>query len=219
MTSKIEWDSAAASAEDAPVGPKLLNQVVPKYNELLDIVEKYNAATDVDEAVKSWTPAEGSEEAKLAKQIEQAEALIAKNKAIIAEAARKAVISSIDPDFDEAKVKAAYKDVRNELRTSVNAIRETFDMLGFVEYEISPAGRKTNYKGTNEHGELLVQLLDIPSIREGGKSGGTVDDAAKAERKAAKDWGRANGWEVKDKGQISSDLLNAYREAMANESK
>ena len=208
------WDETAAGAEDAAVGPKLLNQVIPLFKKINKVADTYKAATDVDEAVKEYTFPEDSEEAKLAKQIEQAKALIAKNEAIIAESARKAVIASIDPNFDELKVKAEFKDTRNELRTKLTSIRDTFEMLGYVDYEISPAGRKTNYTGTNEYGEILVSLFDLPSIERGSKSGGTVDEAAKAERKAAKAWGKENGWTVADKGQISKELLEAYRESL-----
>lgn len=212
----IEWDESEADKESATAGAKLLNQVVPLFNKLQDITATFNAATDVDEAVKAWTPAENSEEAKLAKQIEQAKALIAKNEAILAETARKEVLASVAPDFDEAKVKAAFKDTRNELRERLKSIRETFDMLGYVEYELSPTGRKTAYKGTNEYGEILVKLYDMPNIEKGSSAGGS-DDAAKAERKAAKDWGKANGWTVADKGQISKELLEAYRASLNSE--
>lgn len=205
------WDEEAAGAETAGVGPKLLNQVVPLFKDLHSIADTYKAATDVDEAVKDYTFPEGSEEAGLAKQIEQAKALIAKNTAILDERAREAVIKSIDPNFDEAKTKAKFRDTRNDFRARYNSIRDTFEMLGYVEYELSPAGRKTNYKGTNEYGSILVAMGDIPSIERGGSSSGPVDEAAKAERKAAKAWGKANGWEVADKGQISKDLLEAYR--------
>lgn len=208
------WDEQAAGAEDAAVGPKLLNQVIPLFKKINAVADTYKAATDVDEAVKEYTFPEDSEEAKLAKQIEQAKALIAKNEAIIAESARKAVIASIDPNFDEMKVKASFKDTRNELRSKLTSIRDTFEMLGYVDYDISPAGRKTNYTGTNEYGTILVSLFDLPSIERGGKATGTVDEAAKAERKAAKAWGKENGWTVADKGQISKELLEAYRESL-----
>lgn len=210
-----QWDSAKAGAEDAPVGPKLLNQVVPLFKSLGELAETFNAATDVDEAVKNYKFAEDSEEAKLAKQVEQAKALIAKNEAILAERARAAVIANVAPDFDEAKVKAEFKDTKTELRTKLTSIRDTFEMLGYVEYDISPAGRKTNYRGTNTYGDVLVHLFEYPSIDGGAKAtGGKVDEEAKAERKAAKQWGKENGWEVADKGQISKDLLNAYRESL-----
>lgn len=205
------WDEEKAGAEDAAVGPKLLNQVVPVFKELVAVADKYRAATDVDEAVKAYTFPEGSEEATLALQIEQAKALIAKNTAILDEAARKAVIANVDPNFDEQKVKAAFKDTRNDFRARFNSIRDTFEMLGYVEYDLSPAGRKTNYRGTNEYGSVLVALSDIPSIERGGSSNSPVDEAAKKERKDAKEWGKENGWEVADKGQISKDLLEAYR--------
>lgn len=208
------WDSEKAGAEDAPVGPKLLNQVVPLFKSLEEIADTYNSATDVDEAVKNYTFPEDSEEAKLAKQVEQAKALIAKNEAILAERARAAVISNVAPDFDEAKAKSAYKDTRTELRSKLTSIRDTFEMLGYVEYDISPAGRKTNYRGTNSYGEILVHLFEFPSIEGGTKGNTKVDEEAKEERKAAKAWGKANGWEVADKGQISKDLLNAYRESL-----
>lgn len=211
------WDEEAAGAETAGVGPKLLNQVVPLFKDLHTIADTYKAATDVDEAVKAYTFPEGSEEAGLAKQIEQAKALIAKNEAIIKERAREAVIKSIDPNFDEAKTKAKFRDTRNDFRARYNSIRDTFEMLGYVEYELSPAGRKTNYSGTNEYGSILVAMGDIPSIERGGSASGPVDEAAKAERKAAKAWGKANGWEVADKGQISKDLLEAYRASQSGE--
>ena len=215
--SQIEWDETAADSEDATAGQKLLNQVVPLYNHLVEVADTYAAATDVDEAVKGWKPTDEADIKKL-NQIEQAKAIIAKFEAELAEKARAEVLASVAPDFDEAKVKADYKDTRAELRDRLKSIRETFDMLGYVTYELSPTGRKTEYKGTNEYGETLVKLYDMPNIdAKGATSGGAVDEEAKAERKAAKEWGRANGWEVSDKGQINKELLTAYRESLTAE--
>jgi hypothetical protein len=53
------------------------------------------------------------------------------------------------------------------------------------------------------------------TTRGGGRaSGGTA--AARPDREqtqAVREWGRANGWDVKDRGRIPADLLEAYNGA------
>jgi ribose 5-phosphate isomerase RpiB len=215
MTAQIEWDSVAADAETASIPQKLLNTVVPVYNELAAIEAKFNAATDIEAAVADQIEnATDEESATLKAQIEKANALIAKNTAVLEENARKAVLENIDPEFDEAKYKARHNDLRNELKDKGNSIRGTFKILGYVTSELSPAGRESNFKGETPEGELLLKVLSVPKLGTDKDSSGKKTDPAVVEfNKNAKAWAKEQGMQVADKGALSKEVKEAYSAA------
>lgn len=216
MATKIEWDSTAADAETASIPQKLLNTVVPLYNELAEIEAKFNAATDIEVAVADAIESATDEESVTLKaQIEKAKNLIAKNTATLEENARKAVLENIDPEFDEAKYKAAYNDKRNELVENGKSIRGTFKILGYVTSELSPAGRESNFKGETPEGELLLKVLSVPKLGadKADSSGKKTDPAVVEFNKAAKAWAKENGMTVADKGALSKEVKEAYSAA------
>lgn len=215
MSTKIEWDEQAAEAEDAPVGQKLLNELVPTYNKLVDVVEKYKAATDIEEAVSAAVENSTDEEVvKLREQIAKAERLIEHNKAAIDEKVRESVVASIDPEFDQDKYRAKYNDLRASIKTDGTTIRGTFKILRFLSAEVSPAGRESGWKAENEYGELLLKVLDVPKLEAGVSSANTTTDPAVKEfNKAAKEWGKKNGFKVADKGALSTEVKEAYTKA------
>lgn len=216
MTTKIEWDEKAADAETASIPQKLLNTLVPTYNQLAEIEAKYNAATDIDAAVADAIETLDDEESKtLRKQLAQAQALIEKNTAVLEERARQAVLDNIDPDFDEAKYKAKHNDLRNSLKEDGKSILGTFEILGFVSSDLSTAGRKSNYKGNTPEGELLLTVLEIPKLGTGTeKASATKTDPAVVEfNKNAKAWAKENGMEVAEKGALSKAVKEAYSKA------
>lgn len=219
MTTKIEWDEAAAESESAPIGQKLLNELVPTYNELVDVVDKYKAATDIDEAVAQAAESSTDEEVvKLREQIAKAKRLIEHNEAAIDERIREQVIANIDPDFDDDKYKARYNDLRASLKTDGQTVRSTFKMLRFVKAEVSPAGRESGWTAENEYGELLLKIMDIPKLEAGKADSSTqTDPAVKEFNKAAKEWGKKNGFKVADKGALSTEVKEAYTKATGNE--
>lgn len=210
MNAKIEWDTEAANTESATVGQKLLNHVVPLYNKLVDIATKFQAVTDLDAAAAEVAANSDDEESvTLRKQIEQATKLIEKNQAQLLAKARETLMADIDPEFDEAKVKAAYNDTKVELKKNLGNVRETFKLLGFVEAEVSPAGRESNWSAKTPDGETLVAVMDIPKL-EGNKETGGASEAVKEFNRAAKEWGRKNGFKVADKGALSTEVKEAY---------
>lgn len=211
---RIEWDEAEAAKETADAGTKLLNTVVPLYNKLVGIVEKYTAATDIDSAVEAGIASSTDEEVvTLRTQIEKAQKLIEANTAKINEKVRASLMADIDPEFDEAKVKAAYNDTRSELKKNGTSVRDVFKLLQFVTSELSPAGRESNFKGLNAQGELLLKVLDVPKLEGATASTGT-SDAVKEFNRAAKEWARnTGGFKVADKGALSTEVKEAYSKA------
>lgn len=215
MTTPIEWNAEQANSESATLPQKLLNTLVPLHNELAAIEAKYNAATDIEAAVTEQIASTTDEESlKLKKQIEQANALIAKNTAQLEESARTAVLANIDPEFDEAKYVAKYNDVRNDLKKKGESILGTFDILNFVEAERTPTGRVSTWKGLTPEGEMLLKVLEIQKL---GKSTGTTapktDPAVVEFNKAAKAWAKEQGIPVADKGALSNDVKEKYAAA------
>lgn len=210
----IEWDSAKASAEDASVDQKLLDHVIPLHNKLVEIVAKYQAVTDSEAAVEEYGNTSDDPEIVAARElVEKANKMIEKQKAIIAEKARAAVLESIDPEFDEAKVKALYNDTKVELKKNASNVRDTFKLLGFVEAEVSPAGRESNWKALKPQGELLLKALDFPKLEGAKESAGGASEAVKEFNRNAKEWARNNGMKVADKGALSTEVKEAYSKA------
>lgn len=217
MNAKIDWDTEAANTESASVGQKLLNHVVPLYNKLVEIATKFQAVTDLDAAAAEVAAnADDEESVTLRKQIEQARKLIEKNEALLISKARETLMADIDPEFDEAKVKAAYNDTKVELKKNLGNVRETFKLLGFVEAEVSPAGRESNWTAKTPDGETLIQVMEIPKL-EGNKETGGASEAVKEFNRAAKEWGRKNGFKVADKGALSTEVKEAYAKATGTE--
>ncbi len=211
MNAKITWDEAAASAEDATVDQKLLNHVVPLYNKLVEVVTKFQAVTDLDSAVEEFGNTSTDEEVvKYREQIAKAEALIERNRAAIAEKGRAALMADIDPEFDEAKVKAAYNDTKVELKKNLTNVRDTFKLLGYVSAEVSPAGRESNWTAKNEAGELLLKVSDLPRLEGAKESAGGASEAVKEFNRAAKEWARSQGMKVADKGALSTEVKEGY---------
>lgn len=219
MNAKIDWNEATAAADSASVGEKLLNTVVPTYNELLDLRATYKAATDVDGAVEALIDSADpdSEIGKMSKQIKQAEALIASHTAKIQELARvEALKNTAGEDFDEEKAKANYNDSRRELVKATQGILTTFELLGWVSPTKSETGRVTGYTVTDdpankEYAELLMQVLDVPKL-DGKASGGTDNKAAEIRK-----WALDTGLITSTKGKLSHDVKKAYFEAHKNE--
>jgi hypothetical protein len=214
MNAKIEWDTESASAETADLTTKLLNTVVPLYNELQDVEAKYQAANDAEGAVQAAIEnATDEESVTLKAQIEKAQALIAHHTAALEEKARKTVMDSIDPEYDEAKVIARHNDLRNELRDKGTNIRGTFKILGFVSSEVSTAGRESNFKGENGAGELLLKVLSVPKLGKAESTSSKTDPAVAEFNKNAKAWAKENGMEVAEKGALSNAVKEAYTKA------
>lgn len=213
MNAKIEWDTEAANTESATVGQKLLNHVVPLYNKLVEVATKFQAVTDLDAAAKDAVETMDDEESvTLREQMDKARKLLAHHEARLLEKARETLMADIDPEFDEAKVKAAYNDTKVELKKNLANVRETFKLLGFVEAEVSPAGRESNWTAKTSDGETLIAVMDIPKL-EGTKDSGGASDAVKEFNRAAKEWGRKNGFKVADKGALSTEVKEAYAKA------
>lgn len=215
MTSKIDFDLAAATKEDAPVSRQLLAQVIPAFNEFVDAHQRYLTNTNTAEAEKAYidNPTKDADKV-LADQIAKAEKLIEQNRAKLAESAKEAV--KPDAEFDEAKSKAAVTDGKNATRDAANTILPTFEMLGYVKAgKVTPSNRKTDWQGVTEDGKLLIKVLQsLPRKVDANSSDDDKDSPAaiakREVRKNAKEWGRKNGFQVADKGQLSSELLEKY---------
>lgn len=218
MSKAIEFNLEEASKEDAPAGLKLLSKVVPAYNEFIEALTTHLASTNTEEAEKAYIVNPSTKEDKeLATQIEQAEKLIARNTALLAEHAKTEVLKNVAPDFDKQKSEAHVKDSKNEVRKSAEVVLDSFEILGYVKPKSkTPTGRVSEWESTHEYGETLLKILQsIPRKIDAGVTSDSDKDSpqsvAKREvRKAAKEWGRKNGFQVADKGQLSGELLEKY---------
>lgn len=217
MTTKIEWDEKAADAETASIPQKLLNTLVPSYNELADIEAKYNAATNLDAAVEDAIANSNDEESlKLRGDIEKAQKLIARNQAMLEERARQAVLADIDPEFDEQKYRAKHNDLRRALAENAKNILGTFDLLGFVSQEKTETGGKGKLVANTPEAETLLTVLNVAKLGGRSSEGGTstkTDPAVAEFNRNAKAWAKENGMEVAEKGALSKAVKEAYSKA------
>lgn len=232
-----DWQ-AVIKDETAPAAPKLIAPIMLLANEANELRTKYLSMTDIDSAVDSWLESvdkdkevvvgekDGKEVTKsvgtLRKEIEQAQKLIAKNEATLQEAAKKAVTSEIDPKFDEQKARASYNDKLSAIKTAYNeGTRNIFKMLGHLTADVSPTGRETNWRATSGYGQLLLNAYRLPKLDKDDKTTSTTgtDPEVTKWNKAAKEWGRNNGFTVKDKGALSLELKEAYQKHLDSQGK
>jgi len=212
-----DWQ-AVIGDEDASAKLALLAPIMILASEANGLRTKYLQMTDIDSAVENYIETtEDKEVADLRKQVEQANKLIAKNQALMEEKARAAVTSSIDPNFDEQKARASYNDKLAAIKSAYNdGVRSFFKNLGHLTADVSPTGRETNWRPTSGYGQLLLNAYRLPKLDKDDKvsASSTTDPAVTAWNKAAKEWGRNNGFTVKDKGALALDLKEAYAKSL-----
>lgn len=216
-----DWDAVIAD-ETAPAAPKLIAPIMLLANKANELRTKYLSMTDIDSAIESFVESTDDKEiAQWRKEMEQARKLLAKNEALIADKAKKEVSAKLDPDFDEQKARAAYNDTMSAIKTAYNeGTRNIFKMLGHLTADVSPTGRETNWRATSGYGQLLLNAYRLPKLDKddaGSSNSGKTDPAVTAWNKAAKEWGKANGFTVKDKGALAVDLKEAYAKHLAEQ--
>lgn len=211
-----DWE-AVVSDENAPAAPKLLAPVMLVAEKAQALRTKYLSMTDIDGAVESFLENNSDEEiANWQKDIEKANKLIARNKALIEEKAKKAVTSELDPNFDEQKARAEYNDCIVAIKTQYNdGLRNIFKSLGHLAADTSNTGRETNWRPATGYGALLMQAYKMPKLEKDGakesSNNSKTDPAVTAFNKAAKEWARSQGMTVKDKGALSLEVKEAYQ--------
>ena len=211
-----DWE-AVVSDENAPAAPKLLAPVMLVAEKAQALRTKYLSMTDIDGAVESYLENNSDEEiANWQKDIEKANKLIARNKALIEEKAKKAVTSELDPNFDEQKARAEYNDCIVAIKTQYNdGLRNIFKSLGHLAADTSNTGRETNWRPATGYGALLMQAYKMPKLEKDGakesSNNSKTDPAVTAFNKAAKEWARSQGMTVKDKGALSLEVKEAYQ--------
>lgn len=210
------WTEIAGNPDEYPARKTLLAPLVLAYQEAESIRAKYLAVTDIEQGVAAYIASNDSKEfAELRKQIEQAELLIAKNKATMEAKARAELMATVDPDFDEAKTVAKYNDLKSVIKTDGKELVPLFRKLNHIDADVSESGAAKNLRPATDYGYALLTVMDLPKLTKDEKSGSTtaVDPAVTARNKAAKAWGAQNGWAVKDKGRPEVALLEAFAAA------
>lgn len=209
-----DWQ-AVIKDESAPAAPKLIAPIMLLAQEAQEVRTKYLSMTDIDSAVESYLESSDDKDVvELKKQIAQAEKLIQLNKAKLEDKARKAVTSELDPNFDEQKARASYNDKLSAIKTAYNeGTRNIFKMLGHLTADVSPTGRETNWRATSGYGQLLLNAYRMPKLDKDDSvsTSGKTDPEVTKFNKAAKEWGKKNGFTVKDKGALSLELKEAYQ--------
>lgn len=211
----IDYDLSAVS-DDSPAEVKILASVIAPYNKTVEAIRAFNAFGNIeDKAAEVIEEAEeGSDVARLTAAIAQLEEKLKQAKEKRKELAKAIAIEAIDPDFDELSARAAVKDNRNEAIANFKNAQDIFALLGHVEISKDAVGRIESVDALTEYGETLLLAANVPNLR---KEKGSANPAGESITSKIREWAKAQGKDVSERGRISQEIQDEYAAAHALE--
>lgn len=186
---------------------KLLDAVYEPRNQVIDLINSFRSMGDLDTLAKNEieTAPEGSDIAALRDRVKLMKEKIAETEKLLIETSRASAAEKLDPDFDELKARVEIKETRAHAAEMYKIALATFEVLGHVDVIRDPLG-KSEYEATNDAGEALLNAQYIPNIK------GTKGSAPQGDSKTTlvREWAKANGHDVSDRGRIAADIIAAY---------
>lgn len=173
----------------APVVEAIVGKLTSDVQELHDLSSTYKARNGSPDAVQEWL--NNSEDAEIRKELEtiaMAEEKIKARKAKLTERAKAALVPE---GFDAEAVAKEFKDKRTAARTLIMQSKGTLAAMG------------------QDVSALDEMLENLPNISGGVSASGKSPE----EMEKIRAWARENGHEVKDRGRIAKDILDAYEAA------
>lgn len=173
----------------APVVEALTSKISADVQELVDMAQAYKARNGSPDAIQEWLA--NSEDPEILKELEiiaKAEEKLKERKAKLNDTAK----AALQPEgFDGEAVAKEFKEKRTAARTLILQSKGTLEAMG------------------QDTSKLTEFFENLPNL-----SGGiSVSGKSPEEMEKIREWARANGHEVKDRGRIAKDILDAYEAA------
>lgn len=173
----------------APVVEALVSKLTADVQELHDISAAYKARNGSPEAVQEYLA--NSEDAEIRKELEVIANAEAKLKARKDALTAKAKAALVPEGFDPEAVATEFKAKRTAAKTLILQGKGTLEAMG---QDVS----------------ALTELFEnLPNISGGVSASGKSPE----EMEKIRAWARDNGFEVKDRGRIAKEILDAYEAA------
>jgi len=221
----VNLDVALEELEGQPqfeILKKALEEKVPAYNEVINLVNQYRAATNIDGSVSDFIETtEDDEIVKMREKVAQVKATLEKLNEKIKTVALEKMKSELSSDFDEAQAKRDYQDKTVAVREDYNTFREMFKMFGRVKFinaaenivDGKTQRRNSRWEAVTPAGEAILALSSFPRLTSGGSA------VPSSEGKYARKWAMKEGWKTEDgkevvsRGPLPTGLLEAWKEA------
>lgn len=170
----------------APVVEALTAKLTADVQELHDLSKNYKARNGSPDAVQEWlSTSEDTEVQQELELIAKAEEKIKARKQRLTEKAKAALVPE---GFDPESVAKEFKEKRTAARTLIMQSKGTLAAMG------------------QDVSALDEMLENLPNISGGVSASGKSPE----EMEKIRAWARENGHEVKDRGRIAKDILDAY---------
>lgn len=174
----------------------------------------YVAATDVDSAIQDILASlslpdtvdkemvKAGDPAHMLRAIENARKTIAQLEPKVNEWARDEAQKQNNADFDEPVARESYNDSQKAVKDQINSLVTIMETMGEFDDEGEPltAGAAL----IREMESALPSRINKPG--GGGSSSATVD----TETAAIREWAKAKGMDVGEKGRIKAEIKDAY---------
>lgn len=173
----------------APVVEALTSKLTADVQELHDIATAYKSRNGAPDAVAEWL--KNSEDPEVQRELEnlaKAEEKIKLRRAALTEKAKAALVPE---GFDPDSVAKEFKAKRTAAKTLLLQSIGTLEAMG------------------QDVSSLKEMQENLPNISGGVSASGKSPE----EMEKIRAWARENGHEVKDRGRIAKDILDAYEAA------
>ena len=193
--------------------------VVAKIRSDYDAVKRlradYVAATDVDSAAQEILDSATSEHVvdiqgkemsipDVLAKIENARKAIALLEPIVNEWAKNEAMTRNNADFSEPEARETYNDRQKAVKDQINSIVTIMETMGEFDDEGEPL--------TQGAAQIREMESALPSRinKPGGGGSSASTGAADTETAAIRDWAKAKGMDVGEKGRIKQEIKDAY---------
>lgn len=191
--------------------------VVNKLRADFDAVKRmradYVAATDVDSAVDDILSSATAENVvdvqgremtvpDILTKIENARKAIALLEPIVNQWAKDEAIARNNADFDEPVARESYNDQQKSVKSNISSLITVMETMGEFDDEGEPL--------TDGAAAILEMESSLPSRINKPGGGSSSASTGDSETAAIREWAKAKGLEVGEKGRIKAEIKDAY---------
>jgi small-conductance mechanosensitive channel len=177
-----------ANPLDAVVA-QVTSNVEARTQALHDLAKSYKASNGTKDSINKWI--EESEDKDVTNKREAIKRALAKIAELKAELEAQAKTALVPDDYDATELANEFKKLKVEVKTLI----------------LQSEGVVKNLDANRDTSNFKEMLDNLPNI---SGSGLTASGRSPEELKAAREWLGTNGYDVKEKGRISADMLAAF---------